>query len=213
MQFNQIIQKRESKPLFTKAEIERSLRRSGVKKEQLSNLLQRAVNRDDLIRVRSGVYCLPRKYRTRIISPYELLDKVDSTAYVTHVAALSYYDLIPEAVNLITVFSEKNISSQKPFKTEIGTFKFFKVSRELTSFGVESIFLEGGIIYRIATPLKAVLDYAYANKKVWTNRENLFYDLRLDEEERENINWTDLEDYRKKYNSSFMNEVCGNLNV
>lgn len=213
MQFRQVIQKRGSSPLFTKSELELSLRRSRMSKENVANLLQRAVNRNDLIRVRSGVYCLPQKHRTRIISPYELLDKVDSTAYVTHVAALSYYDLIPEAVNLITVFSEKNISSQQPFKTQIGTFKFFKVPRELTLFGVENISLEGGIIYRMATPLKAILDYAYANKKVWANREHLFHDLRLDEDERDKINWTDLEGYREKYNNSFMDDVCGNLNV
>ena len=90
--------------------------------------------------------------------------KVDSYSYVTNLTALSYHDLIPEATWLIGAFSEKSIKGQKPFRTEIGTFNFTKVPKHFLLFGVENVVMEG-IFYRMATPLKAILDHAYFSKK------------------------------------------------
>lgn len=210
MRFETVIQKRAHQPLFSKTELELSLRRSSATRASVANLLKRAVDRNDLIRLSTGIYCLPEKYRRRLISPYELVDKVDPNAYVTDLSALSYLGLIPEAVGLIHAFSEKGIQNQKPFKTEIGTFKFTKVPRHFLFFGIDTVVI-GDIAYRMATPLKAILDHSYLTKKVWKNREHLILDLRLDESEVDKINWQDLEDYRKKYNTTFMNRTCENL--
>lgn len=212
MQFQQIIQKRASQPLFTKSELELSLRRSKATKASLANLLKRAVERKDLIRLRSGVYCLPEKYRSRIISPFEFLGKIDPFCYVTDMTALNYLGLIPEAVGIISAFTDKSIQHQKPFKTEIGTFNFIKVPRHFITFGVDTVNLPQGIEYRISTPLKAILDHAYITKKTWSNRAHLIHDLRLNEDLLETINWQDLDNYKNHYNELFMNKVCENLN-
>lgn len=211
MQFQQIIQKRAYDPMFTKSELEQSLRRLKATKASVANLLKRAVQRDDLIRLATGIYCLPEKFRKRLISPFEFLMKNDSYSYVTDLTALSYRDLIPEAVGLINAFSEKTIQSQKPFRTEIGTFKFTRVPKHFLLFGVDNVAMEN-IVYRIATPLKAILDHAYSTKKVWKNRNELIHDLRIDESELDQINWEDLGSYKKGYNNEFMNKVCENLN-
>ena len=79
-------------------------------------------------------------------APFEFLMKVDPYSYVTDLTALSHLDLIPEAVGLINAFSEKNIHGQKPFRTEIGTFKFSKVPKNFLLFGVENVAM-GNIIY------------------------------------------------------------------
>lgn len=213
MQFQQVVYKRAKTPFFTTGEIERSFRRLGVNSVQVSGVLNRAVKRDDLIRLRSGVFCLPKKHRKRLISPYELLEKLDPMAYLSHVTALSHYELIPEAVGQITALSVKTINGQEVFDTPVGRYKFFKVPREVTSFGIDMVVLAAGISYRIATPLKAILDYAYLRKIVWKSREHLYHDLRIDEDEADKINWKDLKEYESKFNSPFMNEVCENLNV
>lgn len=212
MKFQQIVRKRASQPLFSKSEIELSLRRSRATKSSVANILKRAVQRKDLIRLRNGVYCLPEKHRARIISPYEFLDKVDPYAYVTDMSALNYWGLIPEAVGIITAFSEKSIHNQKPFKTDIGTFNIIKVQRNLLLFGANNINLPHGISYRMASPLKAILDHAYLTKKIWSNREHLFRDLRIDEDAQEKINWQDLPEYRMDYNQPFIDMVCKGLN-
>ncbi len=212
MQFQQIIQKRASNPLFTKGELVLSLRRSSTTKASIANLLKRAVERKDLFRLKSGIYCLPEKYRSRLISPYEFLGKIDPFSYVTDRTALSYLGFIPEAIGMITAFSDKAIQLQKPFKTEIGTFNILKVPRHFLMFGVDSINLPQGIEYRMATPLKAILDHAYLTKKEWNNRQHLIRDLRLNEDLLEkNINWHDLENYKKQYNAPFINQVCKKL--
>lgn len=210
VQFQQIIQKRALDPMFTKSELERSLRRLKATKASVGNLLQRAVQRDDLIRLSAGIYCLPEKFRKRLISPFEFPLKIDSHAYVTDLTALRYLDLIPEAVGLINAFSEKTIQNQKSFRTEIGTFKFTRVPKHFLLFGIENVAIES-IVYRIATPLKAILDHAYSTKKVWQNKEEMIQDLRIDEPEFEQINWSDLESYKKEYNNEFMKKVCNSL--
>lgn len=211
MQFQRIIQKRAKDPMFTKSEIEASLRRYRATKASVANLLKRAVARQDLIRLRAGIYCLPEKFRQRLISPFELLNKLDPFSYVTDLTALSYLNLIPEAIGLISAFSDKSIAEQKPFRTELGTFKITKVPRHFLMFGVENVHLNEGISYRIATPLKAILDHAFITQKVWSNRNELIHDLRLDEENYESIHWGLLEEYNEKYNHPFMTQVCGNL--
>lgn len=211
MQFQRIIQKRAKDPMFIKSEIEASLRRSRATKASVANILKRAVARDDLIRLRSGIYCLPEKFRKRLVSPFELLNKLDPFSYVTDLTALSYLDLIPEAMSLISAFSEKSIAEQKPFRTGIGTFKVTKVPRHFLLFGVENVQLNEGISYRIATPLKAILDHAFTTQKAWSSRDALIHDLRLDEENYETINWNLLEEYKEKYNHPFMTLVCESL--
>lgn len=211
MQFQQIIQKRAKDPMFTKSELETSLKRSRATKASVANILKRAVARKDLIRLKAGIYCLPEKFRTRLISPFELLNKIDPFSYVTDLTALSYLDLIPEAVGMISAFSDKAISEQKPFRTELGTFKITKVPRHFLMFGVDNVHLAEGISYRMATPLKAILDHAFNTEKVWHNRNALVHDLRLDEENYESINWNELEKYKEKYNHPFMTQVCENL--
>jgi hypothetical protein len=211
MQFYQVIQKRAYDPMFTKSELEQSSRRLKATKASVANLLKRAVQRNDLIRLAAGIYCLPEKFRKRLISPFELLMKIDPYSYVTDLTALSHRDLIPEAIGLINAFSEKTIQNQKPFRTEIGTFKITRVPKQFLLFGVDNINMEN-IVYRIATPLKAILDHAYSTKKVWKNRNELIHDLRIDESELDQINWEDLGNYKKGYNNEFMNKVCESLN-
>ncbi|MCH2533976.1 MAG: hypothetical protein MK008_06000 [Bdellovibrionales bacterium] len=211
MEFQQIIQKRAKDPMFTKSEIEASLRRSSATKASVANILKRAVARNDLIRLRSGIYCLPEKFRKRLISPFELLNKLDPYAYVTGLTALSHLNLIPEAIGLITAFSDKSIAEQKPFRTQIGTYRITKVPRNFLMFGVENVYLKQGISYRMATPLKAILDHAFVTQKVWPNRDALIYDLRLDEEYFATIDWSKLGTYKEKYQHPLMTEVCENL--
>ena len=208
MRFQQIILKRTNSPIFTKSELKTSLKRARATEASIANLLSRAVKRKDLIRLKAGIYCVPEKWRSRLISPFELLSKLDAFSYVTSLTALSYFDLIPEAIGMISVHSDKTISGQKPFCTEIGTFKIIKVPRHFLLFGVDTVLLSEGIEYRMATPLKAILDYAFYTKKVWPNRKALIDDLRLDEENIEKMNWGSLEEYKRGYNHSFMTQVC-----
>ena len=69
MQFKQIVQKQAYNPIFTNAELEQSLRRSRATKASVANLLKRAVERGDIIRLTNGVYCLHEKFKQRLTSP------------------------------------------------------------------------------------------------------------------------------------------------
>ena len=164
-----------------------------------------------MLGLKYGLYCLPKKHRARPVSPYEVLKRLDSNSYLTHISALSYYDLTPEALGLNIAFSEKTINGQKPFKTPIGSFKFKRVPKHLLTFGIKH-FSYGNYSFRIATPLRAILDYSLDMKRIWEDRDHLISDLRLDEDELENINWSDLHDFKKAYSNLHIDKVCENLN-
>lgn len=114
-------------------------------------------------------------------------------------SAMSYYNLIPEAVYLITA-----ISTQKTmqYKTPLGNFDFRNLKTSLF-FGYRLIKM-GNLIIKMAEPEKLILDYFYFLK--FPDIESI-ESLRINSEvAREIIDFTKLNSYLKEYNSKILNK-------
>lgn len=141
--------------------------------------VDRALAKGDLLQIRRGLYYLSQRYQRHEINVYELAQKIYGPSYVSFESALSFHGLIPEAVYNITSASAKR---SQQFKTPVGTFLYLPIPIRAFFESVERI-ERNGHIFLMATPLKALADYVYANRLNWDGVEPVIQSLRIDKEE------------------------------
>jgi predicted transcriptional regulator of viral defense system len=111
-----------------------------------------------ILKIRKGYYCFPRKdYNENYLML--ISNRIYKPSYISLATALSYYNLIPEAVYLFT-----GISTRKTmyFETPLGNFEYHRLKKELF-FGYRLVQF-GEYSIRIADMEKALLDFFYLNK-------------------------------------------------
>ncbi|MDA3814788.1 MAG: hypothetical protein PF549_00265 [Patescibacteria group bacterium] len=96
-------------------------------------------------------------------------------SYISLEMALSYYNLIPEGVYLITSVTTK---LTREHKSEVGHFIYRKIKPELM-FGYKLV-KYGNHVFKMAEIEKAILDYFYGNSRFKT--ENEFEELRFNKD-------------------------------
>jgi predicted transcriptional regulator of viral defense system len=90
-----------------------------------------------------------------------IANKIRQPSYISLEMALSWYNIIPEGVYLITSVTSKTTAN---FDSSFGKFSFRKIKNELM-FGYKTEVFEN-YSYKIATLEKTVLDYLYLNSKI-----------------------------------------------
>lgn len=92
---------------------------------------------------------------------FEIANKILTPSYVSLEMALSYYQLIPESVHVVT-----SVSSRKTYKyeTPVGLFTFRQI-KPVLFFGY-ALKDYGDKHFKIATIEKAILDYFYLNPHI-----------------------------------------------
>jgi hypothetical protein len=138
---------------------------------------------------RRGLYSLAQNNSQSTLSKFIISNFLYGPSYISFESALSYYNLIPEAVYETTAacFQEK----KKVFKTAEGIFSFSQIP--LRPFFLEVIKDEKEK-YLIAKPIRALFDLIYLQRKQYASLENLEDDLRIDLDE--------LKEYIKDYDAS-----------
>ncbi len=106
---------------------------------------------------------------------FEIANRIYSPSYVSLESALSYYQLIPEAVYGITSVSTRRTYS---FQTTLGEFTY-KTIRPALFFGYE-IMTFNSKVFKIASMEKAILDFFYLHPYI--NSESDFTSLRFNAE-------------------------------
>ena len=192
-----LISKKANSPFFT-GETLRSIDRLTDKKTIVSEL-KKEIELEQVWKLKKDLYCINEKYWQRPSSQYEVALLLEGDSYVTGLAALSYYGLIPEAIFTTTCFS----SNEKSYVNKFGSFFYSKVPPHFLKFGVEN-----KNRCRMSTPLKAILDYAWQGNHFWQNRGALLLDLRIDEEDSHKINFEDLIRYEEAYKNKKMTKIC-----
>ncbi len=120
---------------------------------------------------------------------YFIANRIYGPSYVSLEMALSYYNLIPETVYVVTSVSSRR---KYTFSTKIGRFHYRSVKPELF-FGYD-IIKDDGITYKIADFEKAILDFLYLNPSYETRKD--FSELRFNKEVFwENINEQKINKY------------------
>jgi len=153
----------------------------GCSPQVLRDLARRATAWGWLIRVKRGLFVIGPPFKREKPSQFELAQHIYGPSYISMESALSYHQLIPEAVYATVSMSAKR---KVEFDTQLGLFIYHHLSPSHFYEGVARI-KAGTSVYLMATPLKALGDYVYVTKKDYTRGSDIAKDLRIEPEELE----------------------------
>lgn len=135
-----------------------------------------------------------------------IANKLAEPSYLSLEYALSYYNLIPETVYLITSVTTRKT---KMFETSVGNFQYRSLKENL--FFAYTIIKHNGISYKIAEPEKALLDFLYLRSDLKNN--NDLEELRINGDIfKEIINQKKIEQYLTIFNSASLSNKIKKLN-
>ncbi|MBI5544708.1 MAG: hypothetical protein HY901_12525 [Deltaproteobacteria bacterium] len=146
---------------------------------RLDALLKRAVGTGEVWRVCRGLYCLSNRYTRGEVDALELAQRICGPSYVSLETALSRHGWIPEGVHAITSVA---VGRSRTFDTPVGLFTFTRVPQRRFLAGVRRVSVEGGGVFFLASPLKALADLVYAQRRDWRSIEPVIESLRVEEE-------------------------------
>ena len=182
----------------------------------LEELKDYASPKSKLMRMAQKGECFPIKrglYETDPNVPgYLLAGSIYGPSYISFEYALGYYDMIPEAVYVVTsaTFDKKK---KKKYKTPFGTFTYRDVPSEAFPMGIR-LLQEGDYFYRIAEPEKALCDQLYTLPPVSNTKaliELLTDDLRIDDEDLKNLDVDRISEYSEAYRTTNIRKLCSLL--
>jgi predicted transcriptional regulator of viral defense system len=153
MEFQQLLETVGYEPVF-----ETGLLLAGsVKPTNVRRQLSRWVKAGRLFQLRRGLYALAPPFQKVRPHPFLLANRLRPSSYVSLQSALAFYDLIPEAVPVVT-----SVTTARPasWDTALGTFSFRHITLELF-FGYEPVEVSPGQYAFVAWPEKALLDLVY----------------------------------------------------
>jgi hypothetical protein len=130
-------------------------------------------------RARRGLYCLADRYLKGRINPLELAQRIHGPSYVSLETALSHHGWIPEGVQAITSVSR---GRSRTFDTPVGLFTFTRVPQRRFLAGVRRGSIDDGDAFFLATPLKALADLVYVQRRDWRSAAPVVESLRVEEE-------------------------------
>jgi len=145
-------------------------------------LVKRALQQGSLLRIRRGLYCLPKHYRRRSLDVFELAQRIYAPSYISFETALSYHELIPEGVYTVTSASVKR---SRDFDTPLGRFSFNTLPQLGFFTAVSRVPLDTHRAFLMANPWKAILDLVYTQKKNWPSFTSFLESMRIEFEDLE----------------------------
>lgn len=159
--------------------------------------LQRMVKRGEIIRLKRGLFAFSGTYRRAPVSTYYLANILRGPSYVSLESALSFYNLIPEAVYAMTSVTYLRTSS---YKTPLGFFSYRLIPKKAFPYGV-TVHEQGTVKFLIASKEKALVDKLYLDCK-----QNDFFDvvvnsLRIAEEDIKALNLKAVAELSSLYNN------------
>jgi predicted transcriptional regulator of viral defense system len=130
-------------------------------------------------RLRRGLYGLASRFAQGSVDSLELAQRLHGPSYVSLETALSQHGWIPEAVQTITSATPNRSRS---FHTPVGLYTFTRVPQRRFLAGVRRTSPQGAGAFFLATPLKALADYVYAQRCDWRSAAPVLESLRVEEE-------------------------------
>lgn len=181
---------------------------AGAEGAALNGLLKRAIQRQEIVRYRRGLYGLGPRYERYRIHPFALTQYLYGPSYISLECALAHHGWIPEAVYTISCASSTRSLS---FDTPLGLFSFTRIPQNIFFAGVRQETTSDGSVFFMASPLKALLDYVYVHRPEWNSLESAEESLRIEESELQAINATMVNElngvYREKNVIRFLENV------
>ncbi len=156
-----------------------------------------------ITKIRNGYYCFADQEKSEHFLFY-LANQLYKPSYISLLSALSFYNLIPEAVFNITSVGTLKTSS---FNTVYGRFDYGSLKPSLF-FGYKLIKMNS-LTFKVAEPEKMILDYCYLIKP---NSVLDFESLRINKEETIQLfNFARFDSYLSVYKSTIVNRRANNF--
>jgi predicted transcriptional regulator of viral defense system len=170
----------------------------GSKTQRYNKFIKPAIDNNELIRIKRGLYVISPKYTAEKLNEYSIANQLVNNSYVSFETALSYHQWIPERVTIIAsaIAKRKSVS----YKTPFGLFEYKKIAIDPIEFftGVSREEINGKYFW-IATPLRALADLIFEREWQWVGIDFLTDGLRIDEDELETLKSTDFENIMGVY--------------
>lgn len=174
-----------------------------LNKNAVQAKIKRCLHGGELVRLYKGIYAVNNSYSHKAMAEEQIAQAIDHSAYLSGVAALRFHNLIPEIVNFKTFFGTKKVKvDSKDLHFEIK-----KVNPELMSFGIEEMTV-GQSKFRVADPVKAILDIFVSMKTAPKTRIQICRFLRIDEEEAEKIHWSKARSYANRMKNDLAQSIA-----
>ncbi|MFH1709905.1 MAG: hypothetical protein ABH860_02390 [bacterium] len=150
--------------VFSKLEFRHLLRLTHSSAQQL---LERYTKKGLFVRLKGGIYALKLNYP----SAYLIAGKLYPPSYISFETALSYYNMIPEAVH---IYASATTRTTRQFEAEKQVFSYHKIKKPAFT-GYKLLKIENEKVF-FAEKEKALADYLYfvfLKRKAWNDRLNL----------------------------------------
>ena len=164
-----------SKPYLTSVDLNVLF---GGTRDRRYGQVKRALAKGDLMRIKRGLYCLGKRFE-REVHPFSLAHFIYNPSYISLESALSYHQLIPEAIYSITSMT---VQRTKTFKTPLGEFVYYRGKSRGFFIEVERVKGEGESFF-MASDWKALSDYVFCYKREWRDVTPLVESLRIELED------------------------------
>ncbi|MFC2112256.1 hypothetical protein ACFLTA_03230 [Bacteroidota bacterium] len=156
-----------------------------------------------LVKIIKGWYCFSDDQAAENIS-WLIANLIYTPSYISLDSALSWYNLIPEAVYITTSVSTRKTNQ---FITAAGNFRYNTVKKSAFGFGHRLIDVKPGEQSRkivIAEPEKAILDFFYINHQYKSEKD--IEALRLDRTVLHSLDNAKLFLYLDRFESKALND-------
>lgn len=127
---------------------------------RINDKISYMIDKQELIPLMKGKYVAGEAYRNGLISDYSIANALYGPSYISAYTALSYYQLIPERVEII---ESVTIQRSKSIDTPLGVFQYYKVPNKSFHVGIDHN-KKGKVGYLIGSPTKAVIDALWIDK-------------------------------------------------
>ena len=142
-------------------------------------LVNKALKKQELIRISRGYYLMAQKYQKDIPSQHYIANRIAPNSFVSAESALSFHGWIPEKVTqTISIIA---FGRNKEFETPFGYYIYKKTPVLNHNFfiGVKAHTINNNTVY-IASPMRALIDYLYLHKIKDANIDFLASSLRIE---------------------------------
>jgi len=164
-------------------------------------LMYRAVHHGEVLRLRSGLYCLAPAYRKTPLHPFTVAAALHGPSHVSLESALAFHGLLPEAVFQVASVTARR---SRTYTTPLGTFVFRRVPCNDPKAGVRAVRLSPDAWAFVALPLRAIADLVYVRRDVSWRRDGVGFltkSLRLEDTALRTMNLDALPEIRRAIRS------------
>jgi hypothetical protein len=147
----------------------------------------------ELLRLKPGLYVLAAEYRKTEAHPFVVASLLHGPSHISLETALAHHGLVPEAVYQVASVTS---ARSRTYPTPVGVFTFQRVPADDPRAGVEAVKLENGAWAFIASPLRAIADMVYLNRRISWEGGGIGYlteSLRMEPEDLAGLSFRPLE--------------------